>query len=400
MKRDAMLALLALLLFCWCLPQEAHAVPVFARKYGFNCTMCHSNYPRLNDFGQRYRANGYRLMDRENEDRTVLQSPAPVAFRTSAGYNGTTYNKEAGLDCVSDFTLNGLDLLSAGLLGRNIGYLLVYLPQIEAARGVAGQEGTLEMASVVFSNLGSPWLNLRVGRFEPAYVAFSVKRELSVAPQEVYDVGFPDGPAWSETQTGLEMSGHGSAPLRYAIGVVDGSATNRTIDSPADVYGRLACVLGPGEGQTAGQRIGLSGYLGQARPSGGQGKRESFLRLGADASLNASVVNLAAQFHYGSDPKELWPGLGATKDVTWWGALGELTLMPRTDMVGFARFDYVDMPKINDEDVTRLTAGARYYAEDNVAIHGEVSHRILKAIDPEATDLKETSVTVRVDVAL
>ena len=35
--------------------QSALAVPVFARKYGFNCTMCHSNVPRLNDFGQRYR---------------------------------------------------------------------------------------------------------------------------------------------------------------------------------------------------------------------------------------------------------------------------------------------------------------------------------------------------------
>ena len=38
--------------------QSASAVPVFARKYGFNCTMCHSDVPRLNDFGQRFRMNG------------------------------------------------------------------------------------------------------------------------------------------------------------------------------------------------------------------------------------------------------------------------------------------------------------------------------------------------------
>ena len=36
--------------------RPAAAAPVFARKYGFKCTMCHSSFPRLNDFGQRFRA--------------------------------------------------------------------------------------------------------------------------------------------------------------------------------------------------------------------------------------------------------------------------------------------------------------------------------------------------------
>jgi hypothetical protein len=67
--------------------QSALAVPVFARKYGFNCTMCHSNVPRLNDFGQRYRMNGYRLPGLVNVEKTVLETPAPVALRTNAGYS-------------------------------------------------------------------------------------------------------------------------------------------------------------------------------------------------------------------------------------------------------------------------------------------------------------------------
>ena len=388
-------------------PQEASAVPVFARKYGFSCTMCHSNMPRLNDFGQRYRANGYRLMDRENEDQTVLESPAPVAFRTSAGYNALMYNDEVDLDNGSDFAVNGLDLLSAGLLGSKIGFLMVYTPQIAEERGVAGQEGSLEMASVIFSNLGcSPWLNLRVGRFEPAYVPFSVKREISVSPLEVYDVTFPEGPAFSTTQSGLEVSGHGAAPFRYAAGIVGGSATNRSIDSPSDVYGRISYVVGPGEGQTAGQRIGILGYMGCARPGSGGGNRECFYRFGADASLNVSMVNLAGQFLYGSDDKTLWPGSDATEDVTWWGGFGELTLMPMVNLVGFARFDYVDMPKISDQDVTisdqdvtRMTAGGRFYFEDHVALHCEISQRIVNAVVADADDAQETSVTARVDFA-
>ena len=45
---------------------------------------------------------------------------------------------------------------------------MVYVPPISAARGVAEQEGTLEMASMVLSDLAGTWLNARVGRFEPA----------------------------------------------------------------------------------------------------------------------------------------------------------------------------------------------------------------------------------------
>ena len=65
----------------WALSQPSSAVPVFSRKYGFECTNCHSSYPRLNDWGVRFRNNGYQLPGRENEERTVLKGPAPFAAR-------------------------------------------------------------------------------------------------------------------------------------------------------------------------------------------------------------------------------------------------------------------------------------------------------------------------------
>jgi hypothetical protein len=383
------------------LPPRASAVPVFARKYGFTCTMCHSNMPRLNDFGVRYRANGYRLPGGENEERTVLETPTPLALRTSGGYVGVSHNQAAGMPDLSDFKVFGLDLLSAGLLGRSIGYFMVYTPQIAEDRGVEAQEGRLEMASVVFSDIAcSPWLNLRVGRYEPAYVGFSVKRQLSVNTPEIYDAAFPGGIAVSETQSGVELSGHGRSPFSYAAGVVGGGRTNSSIDSPGDVYGRASWVFGTGEGQTAGQRIGMIGYLGQARPESGPDRpRKSFYRAGADASLNMPMVNLALQWTYASDDELLWSSLGATEKVNWWGGFGEISVMPRVDLVGFARVDVVDMPKILDQDVTRLTAGGRYYFEDNVALHTEFSYRKVKATAAGLSDPKEASITTRVDFA-
>jgi hypothetical protein len=388
-------------------PSTASAIPVFARKYGVNCTMCHSNMPRLNDFGMRYRNNGYRLPSREDADKTVLESPAPVALRTSAGYIGQAFNESYEAPDVSDFRVHGLDLLSGGMLGRNISYFMVYLPQIysgqiNSGRGVDYQQGSLEMASVVFSNLcRSPWLNLRVGRFEPAYVAFSVKRQLSVSPYEIYDMSFPDGMVFSETQSGIELSGHGRSPLRYAAGIVGGSGGGkyRSFDSPSDVYARASYVFGAGEGQTAGQRIGVIGYLGRARRYYFSSPRAGFFRIGADASLNASFVNVAAQFLYAMDCRTLWSQYNAEDNVTYWGGFGEVTIMPIVDFVGFARLDFVDAPKVSDHDVTRVTAGGRYYFEDNVALHAEYSFRTTKSLVEGVDDYTESFVAARVDFA-
>ncbi|NPV49535.1 MAG: hypothetical protein HPY69_21530, partial [Armatimonadetes bacterium] len=166
MKVGCLRAISLLLLSSTCLLAglpTANAAPVFARKYGFNCTMCHSNFPRLNDFGQRYRNNGYQLPGREDDEQTVLEGPAPIAARTSAGYNYDKFTNDDEAEDINQFQLNGLDLLSGGLIARNIGYFAIYVPEMEASSGVAGQTGALEMASVVFSNVGRTNTSVRVG---------------------------------------------------------------------------------------------------------------------------------------------------------------------------------------------------------------------------------------------
>ncbi len=377
-------------------PDPAGAVPVFARKYGLNCTNCHSGFPRLNDWGQRFRANGYRLPGRENEEKTVLESPPPIALRTSAGYTYERFEhfeNGGGGTNGSGFRVHGLDVLSAGVLAPHVSYLMVYPPQLAGSRGVQEQEGTIEMASVVFSGLGSPWLNVRAGRFEPAYAAFSVKRHLTVTPYEVYDYAFPGGSPFSETQEGIEVTGSGRG-FAYAAGVVNGSATNRPDDGPTDAYARASMVIGAGEGQTAGQRIGVTGYLGRARDTSlTASELRSFSRFGVDASLNLKQLNLAAQWLYGQDEKALW-GLGPADDVRWSGFFAELSWQPLVECVAFARYDQVNSPT-RSQDVTRMTGGGRYYFADNLALHLEYSRRTLDTAASD--DPTEDLATARLD---
>lgn len=373
MKRILAMVLLAAFAAALC-AEDAAAIPVFARKYGFMCTMCHSNAPRLNDFGQRYRMNGYNLPGQEGEEQTVLETPAPIAFRVTAGYVGQDSSDVLGDGCGSDFRVAGLDVLSGGLLDVGIGYALVYLPQIARSRGVEGQEGSLEAANVIFSNLGCSWLNVRAGRFEPAMVVFSAVRKLSFAPYEIYDYSFSPATAFSETRSGLEISGWGHVPLRYAAGIVNG-AENRAFDTPSDVYARAAYIIGPGEGQTAGQRIGASGYFGRSRQVDGRGKLEDYFRWSADASLNAFHLNLALNYLWARDNKALWALWNRPKNVDYSGGFAQLSFLPMEKLVGFARFDFVKTPSFVDQDITRWTAGVRFYPEDDIALHAEYSYR-------------------------
>jgi hypothetical protein len=374
-------------------PGPARAVPVFARKYGLQCTNCHSAFPRLNDWGQRFRANGYRLPGRENEEKTVLESPPPFAMRTSFGYTHERFEHGAGGPNRSGFRVHGLDFLSAGVIAPHVSYLMVYPPPLAGSRGVQEQEGTIEMASVFFSGLGSPWVNVRAGRFEPAYAAFSVKRHLSVTPYEVYEYAFPGGSPFSETQEGIELTGS-SRGFAYAAGLVNGSPTNLPDDGPADVYARASMVIGAGEGQTAGQRIGVTGYLGRARPEASTGALQAFSRVGVDASLNLKQVNLAAQWLYGRDDRTLW---GRPDDVNWSGFFAELSWQPLVECVAFARYDLVYGPEWLAQDVRRLTGGGRYYLADNLALHLEYSRRTLDTTASD--DPTEDLATARIDFA-
>ncbi len=60
---------------------SANALPAFARKYGLRCSACHESWPMLNYFGQKFKDNGYQLMN--DRDAPIWQNPGywPVTFR-------------------------------------------------------------------------------------------------------------------------------------------------------------------------------------------------------------------------------------------------------------------------------------------------------------------------------
>lgn len=409
MNRQRILILAAVLCGLFTAVPSAHAIPAFARKYGVNCGMCHVSWPRLNDFGAQYRQNGYQIPGEEEKERPVWQQAGvPVSLRTMAGYTMDRFSPDDAETEINQFQINGLDLLAGGVLGLNRGFFFAYKPEISGSSGIEAQDGDIEQANVIFPNLCSTWLNLRVGRMEGAFLPFSNLRLLSISPYEVYSFNGSPGVsaggtrgslnpfALADPALGLEVAGYGRSPWHYAAGVVNGSGSNSEEDGPVDFYLRGAYVFGPGFGQTAGQRLGVLAYFGRSRAIG-TGERNAFNRLGFDANLNQGPFNLQLQYLHGHDDSGFNAAvIGDSYDFN--GGFVELNYY-MMESVAFFRYDLVATPSSDDHDINRFTLGLRHHLAHSMQLHLEYSHRAVDNGAGVAGDLSENFATGRLDFA-
>ncbi len=56
--------------------ERAAAIPAFARKYATSCSTCHVAFPKLNDFGEAFRLNGFQI----TQDDEFYVKDVPVAM--------------------------------------------------------------------------------------------------------------------------------------------------------------------------------------------------------------------------------------------------------------------------------------------------------------------------------
>jgi hypothetical protein len=165
----------ALLQFCL-MPGSGNALPLFARKYDFQCTQCHMAFPRLNAFGMKFRQNGYRL-DGEKGKSPWEEKEFPLSLVGNVGIqNLHTKDSDTSFSTTS-FVQNAVEFHTAGTLAENITF--------HFDNGFAnGAGGTLEsgMAFVQFDDVGkSGAMNIKAGIYdaEIPYLADSRKTTLN-----------------------------------------------------------------------------------------------------------------------------------------------------------------------------------------------------------------------------
>src|ERR1700757_2386447 len=279
---------------------SANALPAFARKYGLRCSACHETWPMLNYFGQKFKDNGYQLMN--DKDAPIWQNPGywPVTMRMTPCWSRESTNKisadtASGVTSLATtgFNLSGLDILTGGTLEKNISFLLV--PSSDETGAFH-----FESVNLRFDNLfHSPWLNVKVGKFElDSFI--SEKRTLTLsasggAYQLFHFIPVGDGNIFGQlgdNQLGVEWMGH-SFNDRTRLSAAVFSSTDGNVDLQYGQNSHTAFFAGSqafSAGKLGVQRVGGYAMVGEAPttfltsagvpiPGSGTGNK-SFSRVG------------------------------------------------------------------------------------------------------------------------
>jgi hypothetical protein len=430
--------------------QNANALPAFARKYGLRCSACHESWPMLNYFGQKFKDNGYQLMN--DKDAPIWQNASywPITLRITPFWSRESTNHVAS-DAASGesslattgFNLSGLDILTGGTLEKNISFLLV--PSSDETGAFH-----FESVNVRFDNLlHSPWLNVKVGKFElDSFI--SEKRTLTLsgnggAYQLFHFIPVNDGNIFGQmgdNQMGFEWMGH-SYNDRTRLSVAVFGSTDGNVDVPYGQNSYTTFIAGSqafSAGKLGVQRVGGYAMYGVAptlyltsggAPIPGSGtSNQSFSRVGFEGLFYlGSHLDFQVFTQHGSD--NAWfgacfgdivtgtcdpannPGTGATlpagfRNPTWNGAFVETHYVWNPQFTIFQRSEWVRMSQQADPtvaknlgDIDNYVFGYRYNpfmtSRAGFAFHNEYSWIRQRGTSPAGNDLTSSSLMLGFD---
>jgi hypothetical protein len=427
-----MLASLLLVLFS---PHDAQAIPAFARKYGLRCSACHEAWPMLNYFGQKFKDNGYQLMN--DRDSPIWQSNGywPVTMRITPSWHRESANKVAVDQAASGeqqitahgFDLSGLDILAAGTIDKNISFLLV--PSSD-------ETGAFHFESVNarLDNLfGSPWMNVKMGKFELDNIV-SEKRTLTISGNggffQIYHfVPVGDNNFFGQigdNQLGLEWMGH-SANDRTRLSAALLSSTDGNVDLPgSNAYsGFFAGSQAFEAGKLGTQRVGFYAMMGQAATdtltsagapiAGGGFGNKSFSREGFVGLFYLGKLDFQLVTQHGSDDAYFATSTAASgtlpigaRSAVWNGEFVETHYVYNPQLVFIQRSEWIRMSQqaipgtiSNLGNIDQYTVGYRYYPIMNsragFAWHNEYSWVRQRGTAPDGGDLVSSSLMLGFD---
>jgi hypothetical protein len=278
---SSLMLLLFLLVGCF---QQANAIPAFARKYGLRCSACHESWPMLNYFGQKFKDNGYQLMN--DRDSPIWQNPSywPITFRITPIWHRVSTGRVAvdqspsGEERIesSGFDLSGLDFHTGGTLEKNFSFYV--LPSSDPT-GAFHFETVMARLDNLF---GSSWFNVKLGRFELDNL-LSEKRILTLTGnggiyQTYHYIPVGDGNIFGQigdNQLGLEYLGHSvDDRTRVSASLLSSNDGNVNLTLGSNSYtGFFTASQAFDTGKLGVQRIGMYAMVGEAatyyRTSGG-----------------------------------------------------------------------------------------------------------------------------------
>jgi len=262
------------------LQPSANAIPAFSRRYGTSCTTCHSDFPKLNDFGKAFKDAGFKF---PKDDESFLKTPPvllgapaqaelwphtvypgsipgllPIGLRYNTYYQQVSANRNNFNQVLppgtignfipkSDFQPGYFSIFTAGNFGTGISWWV----DDDISVAGANANGALGDAYLKFNDLSrflklaADSLNLRAGQFE-LDLPFSQARTWNLSGWDIFsqaNIGVQNGlapaqnvnngSAMEDVANGVEFSGgHAYQGYHYSFAVFDQNTTHIFINPP------------------------------------------------------------------------------------------------------------------------------------------------------------------------
>ncbi|MBE0510455.1 MAG: hypothetical protein IBX49_06965 [Gammaproteobacteria bacterium] len=372
------------------IPQQASAVPAFARQVGMSCVACHNQaFPALNAFGRSFRAGGYTMVGGksliEGDDISL-----PMAMNLSAVLKAR-YVKEngdsgEGVDHGQIQFPDEAALLIGGRMAKDVGFLFE-VGMAGIAGGVEGEndpitnEVTGEAESIAL--LGAKM------HFNVANVGAS---QLSVIPFTTDALGV--GYGFELLNTGVQRSQRAAEPRTstsagQALGTGAGAATGMAFVAsshryfvnytawtpgfwgenqdikPAGLAHALRAVYMPNLGGWD-TGFGMQYMTGDVKVAGEAPMKTDAWLLDAQALGQVASMPLSLYASYGrskGDPDSIWNT--NDEDASAWSVMAQLGVKPNKANVYLA-YRAMDDGAAADSQFNALAFGGQYLWSQNI----------------------------------
>ncbi|MBI5287318.1 MAG: hypothetical protein HY878_06995 [Deltaproteobacteria bacterium] len=342
-------------------PEEAKAVPSFARQQEQACTLCHWAFPKLNESGADYKFRGYRFKAEEGKDVWALDT-WPISFvgEIEALYNDDTA-KNGAVSRKQDVKIEEVEFILATPIGKKWSTFGEAAVEYDSASD--SYEIGIATLFLTYHFYDDGKLNIRVRQFPIEFTYLTEKmREI------IHNRPLAADPAvlgFFKTQKGIEINGQLLAPkgskmptYRYYLGLVRGEAeatsSERGLRNPS-WYGTF-------EVNWLGQNLGLH-YR--------QGREDR----GSEGDVDTKYLTVNTELNYKYNPVGDFKLLLAywQKEEQDWGGAGQLDVKYPT---------YTANLYYKPEFMKELILGARYdtlkVESDDASIDG--MHRTAKVL--------------------
>ena len=411
------------LLLCICsgmatlLPaSEVHAIPAFAKKYDMTCGACHTRFPRLNPYGERFLENGYQLPGTEDGgiskktqrgEASLEEVTNYLSFRLSGQPVRTFTSRDRTL--VSSGTPQSrmdiafpstFSLFTAGTLAKNVGMFAEVESDFENGKTEP------ERVFLTFNNLGGHDLaHIRVGRFDPsAFFSFAtLRQQFSTVPGDITDSGAFVHPAINRiTLSPAAFAGKFSGLFQRngtATQVFDPALFNGSAAMGADIHGRpfgdwflyQVGVLNGAQEQWGDSNRGkdwyamvrfdyarshlfsasLSGftYVGNSNAKTSDQADVNWHRYGVAATMRYQIFDVYAAFTI-DQIRHLSGSMAQSFDATATGLTVEGDALVTDRLLLSARYDRLDGGGLIDQRQSTSILGlqGKYYLRSNIAL--------------------------------